>query len=833
MGIIESLSELALRQLMGDGAQVVLRLVRDRFTDQGQRVLEALHNASKRAWQTLEVALAGTSWWDQVKGALAPREQQAFARELQSFLDATPIAELAGKIQFRKQCLSELQQARKQGIIPGGRLSAEEVARQAAGWGRHADAQVLRAAETTALTGIAQELKKHRCPNLAWLIQQRPHGGPPLLVLAVRYFFRREVEEDAELAHGLTFQQIDGLSKAQAEGFHNLKAALAKHGQRVEELLSGVRVVVQETNERVKRLEEQIQKLLDQLQMRGRELSPHDSMCIRTEKERQLVKALLEKLRQLPERELQASTGLLNDMGKVQVAVGEYKGAREAFGRAAKSASNDAARAEAHYNAYRAALEQRDWGDALQELIRAIRIDGKRFAPFPVGRYTPQRIIGAGGFGVAFLCQHMHLQVPLVVKALLLDDLDRDADNVFTEAQLLTQLDDPVFVRASDCGYADPKKKSRPYLVMDYFNGVPLDEFVRQHGPLSLADLKQIARPVAQGLQAAHAKGILHRDVKPANLLVRQQPPGWRVKLIDFGLALKRSILEDTVRSPGAWENTLAARSIAGTLDYAAPEQMGRLPGVAIGPHSDVYGFGKTCYYALLGTPDPDEKQRATLPLAWRKFLSDCTAQPGNRLADFGVVLRRLARLKTPAMSGTKRQGRLRDGKRPQRKNSLDGSGKAQEPSPLLPGIRHTPCPHCGRQLAVQEAHVGRTFRCSACSGIFKVPAREVPRLVVLRGLKPRVEYLLREGPNLVGRPGAGWVDVDLSEQEANVNVRSSPWQVRITIEGSRLTIEDLKNASGTFVNRARLSPEQKQPLQENDLIQVGSVQLQLKVGNG
>jgi len=100
-------------------------------------------------------------------------------------------------------------------------------------------------------------------------------------------------------------------------------------------------------------------------------------------------------------------------------------------------------------------------------------------------------------------------------------------------------MDDPAFVRMTDCGYVSAAGKSRPYLVMDYFDGIPLDDFVKEHGPLAPADVKLIIRPIANGLLAAHGKGILHRDVKPANILVREEEDGWRVKLIDFGLALK------------------------------------------------------------------------------------------------------------------------------------------------------------------------------------------------------------------------------------------------------------------------------------------------------
>ncbi len=88
---------------------------------------------------------------------------------------------------------------------------------------------------------------------------------------------------------------------------------------------------------------------------------------------------------------------------------------------------------------------------------------------------------------------------------------------------------------------------------------------------------------------------------------------------------------------------TLVGESIAGTLDYAAPEQMGKAEGAKVGTYSDVYSFGKTCYYALLGTPEPDDEEKERLPPIWRKLLSNCTARTiDKRLQDFGVVLERL-----------------------------------------------------------------------------------------------------------------------------------------------------------------------------------------------
>src|SRR5262249_11094091 len=203
----------------------------------------------------------------------------------------------------------------------------------------------------------------------------------------------------------------------------------------------------------------------------------------------------------------------------------------------------------------------------------------------------------------------------------------------------------PAIIRIQDCGFASPTDDTRPYLVMDYFEGTTLEEFAREK-PLTVEDLVAVARQMAEGLQAAHARNILHRDIKPANLLVRREPggssPRWQAKLIDFGLALKRTGRETLL----ATSATLTGSSIAGTLDYAAPEQMGKLPGVPVRPASDVYGFARTCCYALFQTPQPLLRHWRSIPGALAELLESCSeAQPAQRPPDFKAVLDRRAAL--------------------------------------------------------------------------------------------------------------------------------------------------------------------------------------------
>ncbi len=392
-------------------------------------------------------------------------------------------------------------------------------------------------------------------------------------------------------------------------------------------------------------------QMLEQQQMHQRPINAGDSLSIRSDHERRKVKEFLARYRMMPEDERRAAPALLNGLGKLQAATGDYQNAQEAFTRVAEISPDAKSCAEGHYNAYhvaleRAAVENGSYQVALAELKMALRFDPERFAPFPLEDYEPQRILGAGGFGVTFLCKKKLTGSDVAVKALQADGLERDVTSVLQEASTLDQLAHPAIIRLRHCGYADPHARTRPFIEMDYFESTTLEEYVRQHGMLSVGNVLALFKTVAEALNAAHGKGILHRDVKPANLLVRRPEGRWEVRVIDFGLALKQSLLGSGTGSSSS-NRSMTGADVAGTRHYAAPEQMGELSGARVGTWSDVYGWAKSCCYALFQNTEPTYLDYKKVPESLGLLLGQCLSRlPTDRPAGFAEVLDKLVKIR-------------------------------------------------------------------------------------------------------------------------------------------------------------------------------------------
>ncbi|MFI8501827.1 protein kinase [Streptomyces sp. NPDC085524] len=208
-------------------------------------------------------------------------------------------------------------------------------------------------------------------------------------------------------------------------------------------------------------------------------------------------------------------------------------------------------------------------------------------AVFPRGlaqRFTPVRLLGQGGMGTVFEAEDTDLRRRVAVKVLSTYGKvsERAAERFRAEARALARIRHPNVVGVYERGIDE----DTPYLVMEFLDGSDVSELVRANGALPVGEACRIAADTLAGLGAAHREGVLHRDVKPANIRVTADG---RVVLYDFGLA--RLTGEDALTATGS--------DLIGTPQYMAPERItGRTPQ----PASDVYGVGACLYFMLTGT---------------------------------------------------------------------------------------------------------------------------------------------------------------------------------------------------------------------------------------
>jgi formylglycine-generating enzyme required for sulfatase activity/tetratricopeptide (TPR) repeat protein len=662
VSLLTSLVGFGLRQALdfdGDSIGGVAGAIHAHFTNHGRTLERALVQAHDNAWKTLACALAGDGLLGRFGNLFVSADQKGFREEVRSFLSdrAAQLGEPPEPL--RRASLAELERLRRSKRLDVTHLVPAHVAEAAAAFGRHGDLAGLIDGATRAVETIADALRED-FPALARLLRQPAGDRPPLLVAAFAFFFRREVERNDELANGLMVDGLRRLSASQAKALSELERAMQQVGEQLEagltEIAGEVHVLHDEVGEAreaalqardaADRLFVQVQELIGKVGLSRRELKASDSFSIRGSDERRAVKALLETFRELPDDQRERVPELLRDLSRLLFGVGDFDQARTLAEQAANRAEADEARAESFHDAYRAALEQGNWQRAFDNLRQALTLAPARFVPFPLVRYEIQRILGSGGFGTVFLCHDLYFrQREVAIKALHGEVLERELADVFGEAHALTELQHPAIIGVLDCNYADPERRARPYIVMPYFAGLSLSEHLESHGSLSLDDLLAIAGPVAEAMAAAHRHGILHRDLKPDNILVRQREGDWDVKVIDFGLAMRRETIETSMEVQSAGTTTMA-ESVAGTLRYAPPEQLGMVIGgkrVAVGTYSDVYSFGKTCCQALFGTTQPTRGDWRGVPDSLADILEECIVESvARRQRDFGPVVEAL-----------------------------------------------------------------------------------------------------------------------------------------------------------------------------------------------
>jgi tRNA A-37 threonylcarbamoyl transferase component Bud32 len=242
----------------------------------------------------------------------------------------------------------------------------------------------------------------------------------------------------------------------------------------------------------------------------------------------------------------------------------------------------------------------------------------KKYRGFSLGKYRMLRLIGSGGMSTVYLAEHKLMHRQRAIKVLPKRRVNDSSylARFHLEAQATSQLDHPNIVRCYDVD----NDGDTHYIVMEFIEGKDLNTIVKQEGPLPLELACNYIAQSAEGLAHAHDKSLIHRDVKPANLLVDKKGI---VKILDLGLAL----FSDNEQASLTVEHN---ENVLGTADYLAPEQ-------AVNSHkvdhkADIYGLGCALYFLLTGRPPFPEgtlaqriaKHQSQMPEDIRKLRPDC-----------------------------------------------------------------------------------------------------------------------------------------------------------------------------------------------------------------
>ena len=281
------------------------------------------------------------------------------------------------------------------------------------------------------------------------------------------------------------------------------------------------------------------------------------------------------------------------------------------------------------------------------------------------GRYRIISRIGDGGMGTVYLADQLSVGRKVALKVLH-SEFTSDEEFVTRfrqEARLAASLSDRNVVTVYDFAQTDD---GRLFIAMEYVNGRTLSDVIKQDGALSLARVVRLASRIASGLRAAHRAGVVHRDIKPQNILVVGAAGEEEVKLTDFGIARMRDV--------GSGARLTRASVIMGTPEYMAPEQ---IQDAEVSEKTDIYAFGIVLYEMVSGDvpfsartpaavltkhlqerPRPlGERRHGSPPELERLVMQTLEKDPADRPSDMSEVVKKLHAIRlttgSPAVSNT------------------------------------------------------------------------------------------------------------------------------------------------------------------------------------
>lgn len=289
---------------------------------------------------------------------------------------------------------------------------------------------------------------------------------------------------------------------------------------------------------------------------------------------------------------------------------------------------------------------------ALVALLCSGSARGWRGSAARIGHYTLGEKIGEGGMGIVYRAEHASLKRPAAIKVLSPRRTSRaDVERFEREAQLTRNLQHASTVAVYDVGYT---REGLPYYAMELVDGVDLQTLVERHGPLEPRRVAQVLLQLVAALSELHAGGLIHRDVKPANVMLCQHAGAAdTVKLLDFGLSV-------------SLQRADAGPPLMGTPLYLPPEAI--TSPESVDPRSDIYSLGALGYFLLTGQPpftghslyevcgqhlhstplEPSKRLGRPLPEHMDALISSCLAKPLEERPSSDVLLAALARLAQP-----------------------------------------------------------------------------------------------------------------------------------------------------------------------------------------
>jgi serine/threonine protein kinase len=289
-----------------------------------------------------------------------------------------------------------------------------------------------------------------------------------------------------------------------------------------------------------------------------------------------------------------------------------------------------------------------------------------------ISHYRITGKLGIGGMGIVYEAEDVRLPRKVALKFLPEESADDpDAERRFQrEADTIAQLNHPNICTI----YEIDRHEGRAFIAMECVEGLNLKTYMARH-ELSTAHIVEIALQIAAGLEAAHAKGIVHRDIKPGNIIVGDDH---LVKVLDFGLARRFKTVETHELELGPDGSTIPGRPM-GTANYMAPERILQLP---LDPRSDLFSLGVVIYEMATGRlpfagASPSEtvsnvleknpvpltklapRHPKSLELVVRRLLAK---RASERFANAAALIGDLVTLNAPRQSATKRLRRLLGG---------------------------------------------------------------------------------------------------------------------------------------------------------------------------